>query len=110
MKKILAILAAASLAVAASAQGTNHGDGGHDAQIKSLYEKADELDLKVILILENSSDSIAKSIRAGSTSQDQEILVLDSLQSVTQKDYENGRTYLSAMEKNLETLGRALAA
>ena len=46
MKKILAILAAASLAVAASAQGTNHGDGGHDAQIKSLYEKVTGLEKK----------------------------------------------------------------
>lgn len=46
MKKVLAILAAASLAVVASAQGHNHGDGGHDAQIKSLYEKVTNLEKK----------------------------------------------------------------
>ena len=39
---------------------------------------------------------------------DQQILTLDSMQSVSSKDIENGTAYLSVMEKDLELLKQAL--
>ena len=45
---------------------------------------------------------------ANTKEKNQQILVLDSMQSVGIKDANNGTTYLSGMEKNLETLKKAL--
>ena len=75
-----------------------------------LIGKANELQVKVILKIENSSSQIAEEIRNGSNAKDQEIKVLDSLQSATSKEYAEGRTYLSVMTSNLEVLRAALAA
>ena len=75
-----------------------------------LVGKADELALKVILKIESSSTEIAESIKSQTASKDQQILVLDSLQSATKKEYAGGRTYLAVMESNLSVLQQALAA
>jgi len=77
--------------------------------IDFLRSKVDELNLKVIFRLENSSDEIARTIKANSAAKNQEILVLDSLQSANHDEYKNGRTYLSVMTSNLEALKKALA-
>ena len=74
-----------------------------------LAEKVNTLDLKVILKIENSSDDLAKGVRSQTGTKDQKILVLDSLQSATKKEYKAGRTYLSVMEDNLNVLKQALA-
>ena len=74
-----------------------------------LSDKTDELDLRVILKLESSTDDIARGIVDRSATHDQEILVMDSLQSATKKEYADGRTYLAVMTENLSTLARALA-
>ena len=74
-----------------------------------LSDKADELELRVILKLESSTDDIARGIVDRSATHDQEILVMDSLQSATKKEYADGRTYLAVMTENLSTLARALA-
>lgn len=76
--------------------------------IAYLADKVDELGLKTIVRLEGSSDSIATTIRDNTTSKDQRILSLDSLQSVSSSDIANGKTYLSAMESNLEALCEAM--
>ena len=74
-----------------------------------LSDKADELDLRVILKLESSSSDIAEGIKSRSATHNQEILVMDSLQSATKKEYAAGRTYLAVMTDNLAVLARALA-
>ena len=74
-----------------------------------LADKVDELDLKVILKLENSAPDIAEGIKRESAAKDQEILVMDSLQSATKKEYAAGRTYLAVMKENLSVLSKALA-
>ena len=74
-----------------------------------LSSKADELGLKYILTTETSGTKIADTVIANTKAKNQEILVLDSMQSVGKKDSENGITYLSVMEKNLETLKKALS-
>ena len=76
--------------------------------IAFLASKTDELRLKVILQIESSDGKIAKTVKDSTQSKDQEILTMDSMQSVTSDDVANGETYLSVMEKNLEVLQRAL--
>ena len=76
--------------------------------ITFLAGKVDELGLKAVLTIENSDQTIAKTIIENTETKDQEILTLDSMQSTTSKDVENGVTYLSIMESNLEVLKEAL--
>ncbi len=73
-----------------------------------LSGKVDELQLPAVLVIENSDKKIAGTIVENTSSKDQQILVLDSMQSVTAKDVAGGCTYLSVMEKNLEVLSEAL--
>lgn len=76
--------------------------------IAFLAEKVSGLELPYILTTESSDQSIAKTVLENADS-DAEILVLDSLQSITQNDLDNGVTYLSCMEDNLEVLQKALS-
>lgn len=73
-----------------------------------LAKKVDELGLKNIFQIEGSKSNIAKTVKDNTKSKDQNIVTLDSLQSVTQKDVDGGVTYLGEMEKNLSVLRDAL--
>ena len=73
-----------------------------------LSGKVDELNLGCILTIETSDGKIAETIRDNTSTGDQKILVLDSLQSVTMNDINNGVTYLSIMKENLNVLSEAL--
>lgn len=76
--------------------------------IKFLAEKVDELNLKTVLTIENSDNKIADTIISNTTAKDAKILAMDSMQSSTSADYENGVTYLSIMKNNLKVLTEAL--
>lgn len=76
--------------------------------IAFLAKKVDELGLKSILTIEKSDKKIARTISSNSKSKNQDILEMDSLQSITDKDIKSGRNYLSAMKANLEVLKKAL--
>ena len=76
--------------------------------ITFLMEKVDALDLSSVLVIENSDHRLAETIVANTKEKNQEVLVLNSLQSITKKEIENGVTYLSVMEDNLEVLEKAL--
>ena len=76
--------------------------------IMFLKNKVDTLGLKVILKLEGSDGKIANQIKEQSESKDQQILTLNSLQSLTLNEYKNGKDYLSIMEDNLNVLKEAL--
>ena len=78
--------------------------------IVDLARLVDQYELKVIFKLESSDGSIAQSIKNATRNKDQRILVLDSLQSATKKEYAAGRTYLAVMTSNLQALTTALAA
>ena len=73
-----------------------------------LAKKVDELGLNAVLTIEKSDKKIAKTIVSNTKKKSTEILEMDSLQSITQKDIKAGRSYLSAMKKNLEVLKKAL--
>ena len=73
-----------------------------------LTEKADELGLGAVLTIENSDQKIAKTIVSGTKTKDQEVLVMDSMQSVTAADAAGDQDYLGRMRGNLEVLKEAL--
>lgn len=73
-----------------------------------LAKKVDELGLGSVLVIEGSSQDIARTVVQNTREKNQKILVMDSLQSTTRADVEAGKTYLSAMEQNLSTLADAL--
>ncbi len=73
-----------------------------------LANKVDELRLNAVLTIEKSDKKIAKTVVSNTKNKNQQILELDSLQSITTKEIKAGRNYLSAMRKNLEVLKKAL--
>lgn len=73
-----------------------------------LAGKIDEYNLKSILTIEGSDKKIAETIKNNTTTKDQKILTLNSLQGITSADIGNGITYLSVMTDNLNTLKDAL--
>ncbi|MFQ7553282.1 MAG: metal ABC transporter substrate-binding protein [Blautia marasmi] len=76
--------------------------------ITFLAGKLDELNLPAVLTIENSDQKVAKTVIENTNTKDQKILTLNSMQSVTTKDVEEGTTYLSIMENNLQILKEAL--
>ena len=76
--------------------------------ITFLSGKVDELSLNAVMTIEGTDHRIAETIVRNTKSKNQKILTLDSMQSTTLKDVQNGTTYISVMEKNLEALKEAL--
>ena len=74
-----------------------------------LADRLESEDLPAVLILEGSSEDLASTIIRNTQSQDQEILVLDSMQAVSPQQVEAGASYLGLMEENLTVLQAALA-
>ena len=77
--------------------------------ITFLSQKVDELGLPAVLTIEGNDHRIAETIVGNTSSGDQQILTMDSMQSTTSKDVENGASYLSIMEDNLDVLTKALS-
>lgn len=73
-----------------------------------LAKKVDELGLSTVLTLEGTNHKIAETIISTTQSKSAKILSMDSMQSTTSADVNNGATYLSVMEKNLAALTDAL--
>ncbi|MBO7123932.1 MAG: zinc ABC transporter substrate-binding protein [Treponema sp.] len=73
-----------------------------------LAKKVDSLGLPAVLTIEKSDKKIAKTIVSNTKTKNQAVLEMDSLQSITQKDIKEGRSYLGAMKNNLEVLKKAL--
>lgn len=76
--------------------------------VSFLASKTDELGLTSVLTIEGEDHSIAETVVSNTASQDQQILTMDSIQSTTLEDAQNGVTYLSIMENNLTVLEDAL--
>lgn len=73
-----------------------------------LANKIDKSDVKHIFVIEGSDEKIAKTVAKNTELKNQEILSLNSMQSVTKSQIENGLTYLSVMEKNISLIIKAL--
>ena len=68
----------------------------------------DELKLPVVLTIEGGNHAIAETVVANTQTKDQKIMTMNSIQSVTTKDIEDGVTYLGIMTDNLDVLRAAL--
>lgn len=73
-----------------------------------LAGKVDELGLPCVLTIDGSDGQVAKTVVNSTKGQNQDILTLDSMQSVTAAQIQEGVSYLSIMEQNLEVLKTAL--
>ena len=76
--------------------------------IAFLANKIDELQLDTVFTIENADDSIAKAVISSTQQKNQQIISLNSMQSVNSQDIQNGTTYLNIMENNLNLLKEAL--
>lgn len=76
--------------------------------ITFLANKVDELSLQTILEIESSDGKIAETIKNATKEKNQQILTMDSMQSVTSEDVKKGATYLEIMKNNLSVLKEAL--
>ena len=74
-----------------------------------LADRLEAEALPAVLILEGSDTDLASTISQNTSSRDQEILVLDSMQSVSSAEIEEGASYLGLMDQNLTVLQTALA-
>lgn len=70
-----------------------------------LIDKTKELALPVVLTIDGSDGSLAKTVCEETGA---ESITLDSCQSVSAEDIKSGTTYLKIMENNLEVLREAL--
>lgn len=73
-----------------------------------LANKVDELNLDYVFTLEKSDGKIARTIIENTSFKNQQILQLDSLQSITKDDMKTGKNYISVMKENLEVLKKGL--
>ena len=78
------------------------------ATVSFLAGKVDELGLPCVLTIEGTQHKIAETIVQNTKEKNQQILSMDSMQATTSADVQNGATYLSVMQKNLEVLQTAL--
>lgn len=76
--------------------------------ISFLANKIDEKELPVILVIEKSDKKIANTIKDNTKAKNQKILTMNSLQSISTDDINNGMTYIKAMEDNLDVIKDAL--
>lgn len=75
------------------------------ATVARLVDIVKEENIPVVLKIELSSDSIANTI---SKETGAEVMTFYSCHNISRNDFENGETYLSLMQKNVETLQAAL--
>ena len=80
---------------------------GFDTIIE-LAGRVDELESDYVMVIDGSDRSIAKTVLESAKRKDVEILELDSIQSVSWEDVQNGASYLDFMKANLEVLKKAL--
>lgn len=73
-----------------------------------LANKADELNLDYIIKIDGSDGKLANTVKQNVKRKDVGILVLNSMQSVTSNQVDDGITYLKICEDNLEVLRKAL--
>ena len=76
--------------------------------VSFLAKKVDELNLPCVLTIEGAQHKIAETIVENTSTKNQAILTMDSMQATTSEDVKNGATYLSIMKQNLSVLKEAL--
>ncbi len=77
--------------------------------VSFLAKKTDELNLSCVFTIDGTKTNIAKTVVENTKTQNQKILSLNSMQSVTSGDVENGVKYIDIMKSNLSVLKEALS-
>ncbi len=78
--------------------------------ISRLATALNTYSLGCIVTTERPTAGLAESVRDASAAKNQQILSLQSMQSVTEKEVKDGADYLNMMKQNLETLRRILGS
>lgn len=78
------------------------------ATVAFLVGRLDALGTGAVIVLDGSDGRLARVIIENTETKNQKILMLNSMQSVSQKDVKAGISYLSVMEENLDVLKQAL--
>ncbi|MBO5883713.1 MAG: zinc ABC transporter substrate-binding protein [Clostridia bacterium] len=86
---------------------TTDVDASPETRVR-LASLADELSAEYIFVTESPSSPLAETVIETTKNKNAKILVLDSMQSVTRKDIENGVSYISVMKDNLKILASAI--
>lgn len=73
-----------------------------------LADKLDELGIHSVIVLEKSDCRIADTVIEASKAKNQQIVTMNSMQSVAADDLAAGASYLGYMQDNLEALAAAL--
>jgi zinc transport system substrate-binding protein len=101
------LLSDCGIEYAAAFEGcTTDVDAGFDT-VLGLIKEADTHGVKYIAVTETSDKSLAETV-AASAKGDQQIIVLNSLQSVNAKQLSDKVSYLGVMRENLAALKKAL--
>jgi zinc transport system substrate-binding protein len=73
-----------------------------------LASQVDAEQLPSVCIIDGSDRSLAAAVIANTQQKNQNIVQLDSMQTITQEEIDAGVSYLSVMEENLAVLSEAL--
>ncbi|MBQ9327173.1 MAG: zinc ABC transporter substrate-binding protein [Solobacterium sp.] len=92
----------------AAFQGCSAETEASFSTVTFLAEKVEEYELPCVLILETGDTRLATTILSNTETPDLPVLTLNSMQGVGMLDVEDGATYESLMEANLEVLKQAL--
>ena len=86
---------------------TTDVDADFDTVIR-LTKEADEHNVKYIAVTESSDKALANTVILSTKSKNQKIVTLNSMQSISNKQINNGATYISIMEQNIKQIKVAL--
>ena len=87
---------------------TTDAEAGFDTVLR-LSQKLEEWELSYIFVTESSDGRLARSVCDNLKDRQIDVTVLDSMQSVTASDIENGTNYIGIMEKDLAALSAAFS-
>ena len=86
---------------------TTDVDADFDTVIRLIHE-ADEHNVNYIAVTESSDKALANTVISSTKSKNQKIITLNSMQAITHTQIENGTTYISIMEQNINQVKTAL--
>ena len=73
-----------------------------------LAKKLEEKKLGFVFVIDKSDKKLANAIIESCSDKNKEVLEIDSMQSTSKKEIEDGASYLGIMEKNLKVLQKGL--
>ena len=97
------------LSYAAAFDGCSTETNATPATLISLARTCDEKGISALLIIDGSDGSVAEGVISCAQNKNMQILTLNSMQSISKKDMQEGATYLSIFEANVAIIEMALS-